>query len=265
MKPLVSVVIPTCDRAELLSEAVASVLIQTLEDLEVIVVDDGPTRAARAVVDRIEDSRVRYVTHQSRGSPGAARNHGAFAAQAPLIAFLDDDDLWLPDKLARQVFVFDSEPEVLLVFGRMERFGLHDGVWPKSPVSGRPTLERLLSGNVVPTSSAVVRADAFAAAGGFDEGLRFGEDYELWLRLVRQGPIRALPDVLVSYREHQRNLSRDVDLELRCLATIYRRAEQEWGVPRKWVRSGLRGIHKRRARRARGLRALRHRISAWLV
>lgn len=267
MTPRVSVIIPTCGRPALLAEAIQSVLDQTFQDFEVIVADDGTQSVTQPVVDsaRARDSRVRYVGQEKRRSPGATRNCGARAVQAPLIAFLDDDDRWLPRKLERQVPLFEDDPDLLLAFSRMERFGARTGFWPEAEVPERPTLELLLHGNFVPTSSAMIRAECFEASGGFDEKLSFGEDYELWLRLARQGPLRALPDVLVSYREHDANVSRNVDLELRCLSTIYERAERDWGVPHAWLRPALRRLHKTRARRARGFEALKHRVAAWLT
>lgn len=267
MKPQVSVVIPTCGRPALLEEAISSVLDQTFQDFEVIVADDGTERVTRAVVDgiRARDPRVRYIVQETQRSPGATRNLGVRAARAPLIAFLDDDDLWLPVKLERQVALFEDDPGLLLAFSRMERFGARTGLWPVAEVPERPTLELLLRGNFVPTSSAVVRAEGLADSGGFDEKLSFGEDYELWLRLARQGPLRALPDVLVRYREHDTNVSRNVNLELQCLTTIYERAARDWGVPRAWVRPALRGLHRRRAGHARGFEAIKHRVAAWLT
>lgn len=266
--PTVSVVIPTCRRPVELAEAVDSVIAQTFSDWECLVVDasgDGPSSISPRPS---RDPRVSYVGDQrvrGRRSAAAARNAGVRAARGSLIAFLDDDDIWLPDKLERQVAVFEAEPDVQLVFSHMERFGQRSGVWPDVSVPERLSFAELLGGNLIPTSACVVRRAALDEVGLFDVGLAQCEDYELWLRVARFGPLRSLPDVHVRYREHAGSLSRDVAGELESLGRIYRRALREWGVPRAWVRPARRGYHHRCARHASSpIEALVHRFKARL-
>jgi glycosyltransferase involved in cell wall biosynthesis len=117
--PLVSVVIPTFGRPELVRRAVMTVLSQTLRDLEVIVVVDGPDAETQATLAAILDERVRFIVHPVNRGSGAARDTGADAASAPWIAMLDDDDEWLPGKLAAQLAAAPSEPAVLMTLSRV--------------------------------------------------------------------------------------------------------------------------------------------------
>jgi len=117
--PLVSVVIPTFGRPELVLRAVGTVLCQTMSDLEVIVVIDGPDSATQAMLASVVDERLRVIMHPFNRGPGAARDTGSDAASAPWVAFLDDDDEWLPGKLAAQLAAAPGEPAVLMTLSRV--------------------------------------------------------------------------------------------------------------------------------------------------
>jgi glycosyltransferase involved in cell wall biosynthesis len=117
--PLVSVVIPTYGRPELVMRAVGTVLRQSMSDLEVIVVIDGPDRATQAALAGIVDERLRVIVHACNRGPGAARDTGSDAGTAPWIAFLDDDDEWLPSKLSAQLAAAPDEPAVLMTLSRV--------------------------------------------------------------------------------------------------------------------------------------------------
>ena len=265
--PRVSVVIPTYQRPELLAEALESVRTQRFTDWECVVADDGTESITRPVVEAFiaRDPRFRYVVQPNQGSPGATRNLGIGVTRGELIAFDDDDDVWLPDKLTAQVAVLDAEPDVLLLFSHVQRFGAEDFVWPTGIVPARPSLELLLRGNLVPTSATVVRRHALDQVGLFDTQLRFGEDFELWLRIARVGPVRALPNVHVRYRVHAGGISRDAERELDCLEAIFARAGSDWGLPRGWLRPMIRSLHRRRANQASSpLERAKHRLQSWL-
>jgi len=254
--PRVSVVIPTWNRSAELAEAIASVRAQSFDDWECIVADDGSPDDTAAIVDEVvkRDHRVRYLHQENQGAPGATRNFGVTAAKSDLIAFLDDDDLWLPGKLAAQVALMDAEPDVGLSFTRCQRFGGDDGAWPDPPVSEQPTLEELIGGNIIPCSSVIVRRDVLERAGPFDTQLRFGEDFELWLRIARIAPLRYLSDIHLRYRVHPGGISTNLDVELAALGEIYDRA-RGWGVPETALRRPMKALHKRRAAHAGGLLA----------
>lgn len=192
--------------APLLPRALASALGQTLGDLEAIVVDDGSTDDSAEVAERAGDPRVRVVRAGRRAGVSAARNRGIAEARADVVAFLDADDEWLPEKLERQVALLRAAPEsppvVYCAFERSDALGGRvlgrAGDGPQGDVY-RP----LLTGWHPGTASvfAVTRA-ALEAVGGFDEQLLTAEDYDLWLRLARAGHrFGCVPDVLAIKHE----------------------------------------------------------------
>ena len=199
--PRVSVVIPTYNRARTIGRAVDSALAQTYADLEVIVVDDGSTDDTQQVLARYGDAiRVLYQENQERR---VARNNGIRHACGEYIAFLDSDDLWLPNKLRRQVALLDRHPEVGLVYGQM--FPIDpDGTWHLRPTRctgwGQPgpamIFEQLVMRNLIPTPTVVARKACFDHVGGFDPSLTCSEDWDLWLRIAVHYEIAFMPEPL---------------------------------------------------------------------
>jgi glycosyltransferase involved in cell wall biosynthesis len=198
----VSVVIPTYNRAGTVIDAVRSVLAQHFEDFELIVVDDGSTDDTEARVAAIADDRLRYIAGQHAGV-SAARNLGVRRATGSVIAFLDSDDVWRPDKLAREVDVLIKHPEVDAVFSDLEKrhgdqvvpsfmrqtevFSRHVPRTPGGVVTLEPRELRLCLLEEVPIkpSALTLRRTAFERVGGFDEAWSSSEDWELLLRLAR--------------------------------------------------------------------------------
>ena len=198
-RPLVSVVIPTYNRARLVQEAVASVLAQSYRPLELIVVDDGSTDATGAALAGRPEVRVLSQPHT--GMPGQARNAGARLARGEYLAFLDSDDLWQPPKLERQVAAATQAGAA--IWHTRER-------WVRSGrvVSQRSQRHRR-SGDlftdslrkcVIGPSTVLLQRAAFTRAGGFREDLEIAEDYELWLRLTARYPVGYLDQELVIKR-----------------------------------------------------------------
>lgn len=208
--PQVSVIIPTYNSARYLPAAIDSALAQTLRDFELIVVDDGSTDETAAILCSYGDRLL--ALHQDNRERSAARNAGIRAASGEFIAFLDADDLWLPDKLDRQVAALRDHPEVVLVYcqaayidteGRPTRFRGKDksGDNASDLVIADRTRDLLL-GNVVAGggSTPVVRRRALDISGLFDESLIYPEDWGLWTRLARLGPFAYIPQPLACYR-----------------------------------------------------------------
>jgi glycosyltransferase involved in cell wall biosynthesis len=223
--PQVSVVVPTMGRPVLVL-ALRSVLDQRDVDLEVLVVDDGSGGRARPLLERVGDPRVRMLGHDRRRGPAAARNTGVGEARGAWVAFLDDDDLWAPDKLARQLAAADAAHRAWVYTGTVnvdDRLRILEGGPPPPP---EQVLELLSRYNPLPAgaSNVMVRADALARVGGFDPRLRRTEDWDLWIRLAREGPPAAVACPLVAYRMHPRsNAFVDTDGILTETAVIERR------------------------------------------
>ena len=200
--PTVSVIIPAYNAERYLREALDSVMAQTYGDVEVVVVDDGSTDGTREIV-RGYGPAARLI-EQANAGPSAARNRGVREAGGELVAFIDSDDLWLPEKLALQVPLFDAERRVALVYCHCDRMNA-DGETLPTPHPPRPQgrvfLDFLLR-NHCPTSGAVVRRDVFLEMGGFPEDMIWAEDWHLWLRVARRYDFAAVEEVLVRHRVH---------------------------------------------------------------
>ena len=252
--PRVTVVVPTYDRPEFLREALESVRRQTFRDFECVVADDGSRPLAAEVVEPLaaSDPRFRCIALPHSGWHGRVRNEALHASSSPLVAFLDDDDLWLPESLAERVKALEQESETALVFGQVERFGARAGLYPER-VPQRPSLERLLRGNPIPCSTVLVRREVLEAAGPFREDIAI-TDYAMWLRVRRLAPIRGLERILARYRVHPEGMSRRRDVEARELELLYDGLEEEWDLPRRVLAPARRGICRSRARAAPRLR-----------
>ncbi len=197
--PNVSVIIPTYNRYTLLCEAIASVRAQTFTDYELIVVDDGSTDNTPSLAD---DPDLRYLAPQRTGMPGASRNRGAAAARGEYLAFLDSDDLYLPEKLKKQTDLLDAQPEIPLVhtrelWKRGEKTVSQKG--QKHQREGDIFADALWKCTIGP-STVMMRKTVFETLGGFDETLEVAEDYEFWLRLTARYPVAYIDEALTIKR-----------------------------------------------------------------
>ena len=186
MNPRVSVIIPTKNRPELLKRAIASVLAQTFRDFEAIIVDDGDGSAS-AIAESFHDPRTRYVRNEGARGGGAARNRGAREAQGEYLAFLDDDDEWMPQKLAAQLSALErASPRAAFCFSSVRNvYGNREEV-TQVPPGEAEFIERALtrfSGFL--TSTLVIKTEAFTGVGGFDESLPSHQEPDLIIRLSR--------------------------------------------------------------------------------
>ncbi|HET6300706.1 glycosyltransferase family 2 protein [Microbacterium sp.] len=204
--PLVSVVVATNRAGEHLGEALDSVAAQTHPAVELIVVDDGSPDpdAVAAIVSRAENARL---LRQPPTGVSAARNRGAGEAHGELLAFLDDDDRWHPERLARHVAAHAEDADAVASYCGIQTIDATGdrvlapadqiAVGSSADIARRRT--GILLGNLV------MRRDRFVEVGGFDEGLRLAEDYDLILRLARHGRFLFVPGALVDYRAYGEN------------------------------------------------------------
>lgn len=187
--PRVSIVIPTCDRPELLARALDSVRAQTFEDYEVIVVDDGREAHAERIVQALGDKRVRAIRHETpRRGGSASRNTGIREARADLIAFLDDDDEWMPEKLALQVAALDAAAPLVGFSVTGACVQSEEGEHRNEVEEGEYDFSRiaLIRLNGFLTTSLVIRRDVFENVGSFDESFPSHQEAELMIRITRQ-------------------------------------------------------------------------------
>jgi glycosyltransferase involved in cell wall biosynthesis len=196
----VSTIIPTYNRSGELLATVESALAQTYPDFEVIVVNDGSDDDTREVAEGIDDPRVTVIHHPHNRGVAAARNTGIGAARGVLLAFLDDDDRWMPDKLAKQVPLF-ADPAIGLVYCGVAIVDERGKVaWQVLPTRRGDIYKALLFKNYPLTGSVVVtRRACFEQLGTFDQKLPPFEDHDMWLRIARRYRVDFVPEALTLF------------------------------------------------------------------
>lgn len=215
--PDVSVVIPTHNRTALLELTLRSVLWQQDVSLEAIVVDDGSIAGTVQVVPGLDDPRVRVIRNDSAQGVSAARNRGIDASRGSWVAFLDDDDLWAPRKLAEQLGAVSEARLTWAYAGVVKIDQRNEIVGGTPPPPPRELIAGLARWNLVPggCSGVVAARPALESAGRFDPRLVNLADWDMWVRLARNGPPACAGGPLVAYRYHVLQASLDVDLILR--------------------------------------------------
>jgi len=206
--PLVSVIIPTYNRCNHLKRAIESVLAQTYEPFEVIVVDDASTDETPEMVLEIEDDRIKFIRHETNRHVSAARNTGITHANGDYLAFLDDDDVWYPEKLIKQCQLLQRTPDsTKFVYCWMDIYdgeNIVDELCPE--LSGDIFLKTLPSQPITNISTLLVEREAIEQVGNFDESLPRGNDGDFIRRLSKSYTVDYVPERLVRYNagEHHR-------------------------------------------------------------
>lgn len=246
--PKVSVIIPTYNRADTLKDTIQSVLEQTYKDYEIIIIDDGSTDNTKNVVDFFLqiDQKIKYIFQENYGYPGYSRNKGIKIATGDFIAFLDDDDIWLKDKLSIQVPILEMNNDVGIVHGEAILFNSHGTIRETKHFKSLPLrtdYTSLFMGNHVLCLTALVRRECINKVGLFDSNLSHSQDYELWLRISRFWKILKLNEVLAMYRVHEDNRSRQENQRLICnlhavnnFLTIYPETKKTIGIKNIYFR-----------------------------
>jgi glycosyltransferase involved in cell wall biosynthesis len=232
--PLVSVILPVFDRAGSVARAVESVLAQSYDPLELIIVDDGSTDGTVGILEAYRG--VAAILRQANGGAYAARNLALSHATGEHVAFIDSDDAWLPHKLERQVPLM--RPDIGLVYGDIEIVTAPDDRAPRTgmtafkavaPCRGR-SLEALARGNFVPTSTVLVRRSALQAIGGFPES-RISADYLAWFRIAQAYAFDYVDAPVTLYTQHQAGISYDLGRSLAARISLFRAERERTSVP----------------------------------
>lgn len=215
--PKVSVIIPTHNRADLLPVAVKSVLNQTFQDFEIIIVDDASTDNMADVVSAFKDERIKLFRRDVSGGDAVARNLGIANSNGEYIALLDDDDEWFPEKLQLQIGVFmNSPPEIGAVYTGCMNIDIESqkilGV--RYAEGGGNIFSEILGGNWINTSSVVLKRACFEKVGLFDESIPWCSDQDMWIRVSKEYQWECIRDPLVKYGEHLNKLTNNFGLKI---------------------------------------------------
>ena len=235
MNPRVSVLMNCRNGAEYIQEAVDSLLAQTYADWELVAWDDGSTDETRTILRSYRDSRIRVVHSSKSESLGHSRRLAIEACRGEWVAFLDQDDLWTPGKLARQVEVADQHPACTIIYGRSLRFGAsahwkeydHRHEWSALP-EGRIFEQLFTDSCFICMSSAMLRASAIAAVPRIPDHIHLTPDYYLYLTLARTSTAYAVQDPVCLYRCHKGNLTKlkGQQVQWECLGLLDQFATQ---------------------------------------
>ncbi len=235
--PTVSVIMAAYNHAGYISQAISSVLAQSRRDLELIVVDDGSTDRTREVVAGFDDPRVRYIYQENQGQ-GGARNTGIAHVRGEYVAFLDDDDLWLPDCLETTLTVLQSHPEVGALYAACQVIDDAGDYLPQimsRVVAPERMYDTLVEGGWFPPLVVTVRKSVLDDVGPLDPSLRGNDDWELWLRVARRYVFVGIPDVVALYRMHGGGLSANTEHMLHDkIKAISRLFGPDEGDPAAW-------------------------------
>ncbi len=202
---LVSIVIPTHNREKLLEQALNSVRSQSWPNIEIIVVDDASNDGTALYLEReaAVDNRIKIVCNEAPQGGAVARNLGIKLASGVFVAFLDDDDLWEPDKLIKQIDMLRSNPSASAV-SCSHIVKTNNGKHSLQKLHAPNDLQQVLKANKFGGASmCVTTKKALNTIGGFDQSLRSGQDWDLWIRLCVEGPILMSPEPLVIYQLHE--------------------------------------------------------------
>jgi len=209
--PAVTVVIPAYNAERHIGEALRSVWEQTFKDVEVLLIDDGSTDSTVREGERFADRMDLDIVKQRNGGPAAARNAGIRRAHGQYCAFLDADDVMLPERLAAQIGVFEADPELGLAHTDLMTFDekgtVHKSRWAFSEPCGGMVLDRLLLDNFITTSTVMAPRDRLLEVGLFGEDRRVSEDFELWLRMAARWRVGYIDRPMIRYRYRPGSLS----------------------------------------------------------
>ena len=222
----VSIIMPVYNGAAYLAEAIQSILAQTYLDWELIIVDDGSSDDSLTIANEFahQDDRICVLHQANRGLPSAL-NTGLRRATGRYVAALAQDDQWLPSYLQTMVAVLEANPEAGAAYALLQMIDINGRNLPQRfgrIVAPDQIYDRLIDGDFIPACTVMIRRSALEAVGWYDETL-YAEDWDMWLRLAAAYPILAVPEVLLRYRVHDKNMTAQLAKMEQCMFAVVRK------------------------------------------
>lgn len=228
--PQISVIIPTMNRVDYIAKAIESVLNQTFQDFEILIIDGSSTSATIDILRNLTDTRILYLRQKGKKGLSAARNQAIGQSHGQFIAFLDDDDLWLPRKLEKQITLLRQNASFSLVYSSQSYVIQSDG--QVIGLYNRPTFDgdiypQILEGNLIGNCNGVLARKNCFETDLFDEDLLALEDWELWTRLAKKFSFKHIDGPLEAYRLHQRRMTRSYNQILQATKIMFNKISAE--------------------------------------
>lgn len=238
-EPKVSVIIPTYNREKMVENAIRSVLNQTFSDFEIVVIDDASTDNTESIIKSIHDNRIKYIRHEKNKGGSAARNTGIMKARGEYVALLDSDDVWLKEKLEKQIDIMEnSNLHPGVVYSGLNYIDSHGRLkGPVIPFFKGNIYSYLLEENIVlgGGSTALIRKDCFDEVGLFDENLPSRQDLDLWLRISRKFKFDYVKAPLVNIRIHKDRITEDLEMKINSREILFNKIYKELKKDRKKI------------------------------
>jgi len=211
--PKVSVIIPCYNAEDFIKEAIESVLAQSFQDFEILVVDNNSKDNSKAIIESFTNKRVKYLRQEIQGE-AAARNKGIEEASGEYIAFLDADDLWKANKLEEHIKVHDANPDYGLSYSNCDYMLKDDGTLHtmiRLGFTGTVYYNLLAENFIITPSSVVVKKSVLDEVGGFNNTYINGTDYDMWLRIAKKHKVIFIKEPLSIYRQHDGQITHNTD------------------------------------------------------
>lgn len=211
--PLISVIVPLYNGEKTIRETVESILNQTLQDFELIIINDGSQDEGLEIISKFQDSRIKVFSYPNSGI-STTRNRGIFHATGEYISFIDADDLWTPNKLESQLKALQENPKAAVAYSwsdHINEFGQSLNRGSYMTVNGDVYAKILLIDFIANGSNPLIRREALMAVGGFDESLSTSADWDMWVRLAARYHFIAVPSPQILYRISSSSMSSNVD------------------------------------------------------
>jgi Glycosyltransferases involved in cell wall biogenesis len=236
--PLISVIIPTFNRASIIERAIHSVLKQTHKNIEIIIVDDCSTDGTQSILNKFKNNNFFYFLHEKNKGPAAARNTGIFNSSGEYIAFLDSDNEWLPKKLEIQIRSFQKAKDIGLVYCDTIVLKNHQivSIIPSPAIKNIEgnIFNSLLIENFIDTSSVLIKKECFQNIGYFDEKFDCLEDYDLFLRICKCYNVKHVKDFLVKYHFSENGVNgKPIEMHVEKMGWMYEKHKDYYSHNKK--------------------------------